>query len=149
MIPGCVGRGVRLGSESLSAGSVWKSGNLKIWGLGNSESLDPTNQKTKQLKIKVQVAQNVSKVWISQKKIFPAPFGAISCNLFHGLEQSKKCVLFSLVGQWALFTRFGPLLLSTRGGEITLGTNCGDKHLEEVIRRRMNHSENGSLCYSG
>ena len=26
--------------------------------------------------------------------------------------------LFSLLGQWALFTRFGPLLLSTRGREI-------------------------------
>ena len=40
----------------------------------------------------------------------------------HGPEKYKKCkrkkCLFSLVGQWALFTRCGPLLLSTRGGEI-------------------------------
>ena len=27
LIPGCVGRGVRLGSESLFGGGVWKSGN--------------------------------------------------------------------------------------------------------------------------
>ena len=37
LIPGCVGRGVRLGSENLSTGGagVWKSGNLKICGPGN------------------------------------------------------------------------------------------------------------------
>ena len=38
LIPRCVGRGVRLGSESSSsggAGGVWKSGNLEIWGPGN------------------------------------------------------------------------------------------------------------------
>ena len=29
------------------------------------------------LKIQIHVAQNVGKVWISQKKTFPAPFGAI------------------------------------------------------------------------
>ena len=47
LIPGCVGRGVRLGSESSSGGGagVWKSGNLEIWksrkleiwGSGNPE----------------------------------------------------------------------------------------------------------------
>ena len=32
LIPGCVGRGVRLGSESSSGGGgVWKSGNHEIW----------------------------------------------------------------------------------------------------------------------
>ena len=36
-----------------------------------------------------------------------------------------KC-LFSLVGQWALFTRFGPLLLSTRGWEIGTVDNLLD-----------------------
>ena len=39
LIPGCVGRGVRLGSESSSAtaavGGVWKSGNLEIWEFGD------------------------------------------------------------------------------------------------------------------
>ena len=33
LIPGCVGRGVRLGSEgsSVGGGGVWKSGNHEIW----------------------------------------------------------------------------------------------------------------------
>ena len=39
LIPGCVGRGVRLGSESSSGagggGGVWKSGNLEIWEFGD------------------------------------------------------------------------------------------------------------------
>ena len=39
MIPGRVGRGVRLGSESSSggggAGGVWKSGNLEVWEFGD------------------------------------------------------------------------------------------------------------------
>ena len=42
LIPACVGRGVRLGSESSSgagggAGNLgtWKSGNLEIWEPGN------------------------------------------------------------------------------------------------------------------
>ena len=42
LIPGCVGRGVRLGSENSSgggaggaAGGVWKSGNLEIWEFGD------------------------------------------------------------------------------------------------------------------
>ena len=36
LIPGCVGRGFRLGSESSSAGGgVWKSGNLEIWEFGD------------------------------------------------------------------------------------------------------------------
>ena len=49
LIPGCVGRGVRLESESSSGGAgaggvgksgnlgTWKSGNLEIWGPGNPE----------------------------------------------------------------------------------------------------------------
>ena len=35
LILGCVGRGVRLGSESSSGGGVWKSGNLDIWEFGD------------------------------------------------------------------------------------------------------------------
>ena len=42
VIPGCVGRGVRLGSENSSGGAagaagggVWKSGNLEIWEFGD------------------------------------------------------------------------------------------------------------------
>ena len=43
LIPGCVGRGVRLGSENSSGagGGVWKSGNLEIWDLGNLEIWGP------------------------------------------------------------------------------------------------------------
>ena len=42
LIPGCVGRGVRLGSESWSGATgatggdgVWKSGDLEIWEFGD------------------------------------------------------------------------------------------------------------------
>ena len=71
---GCVGRGVRLGSEGSSVGGgggggvggggVWKFGVKKI-------------KKKKNLKIQIHSAQNVGKVWISRKKIFLALFGAI------------------------------------------------------------------------
>ena len=71
------------------------------------------------LKIQMHVAQNVGKVWISWKKTFLAPFGAISGNFFHGPKQIQKMFkicLFSLVGPQALFARFGPVLLSTQCG---------------------------------
>ena len=96
LIPGCVGRGVRLGSESSSVGGVWKSGNLEIWDFGNFEIWGPGNpeilrfgdleiqnvgiqkiKKIKSLKIQIRSAQNVGKVWISRKQILPALFGAI------------------------------------------------------------------------
>ena len=99
LIPGCVGRGVRLGSESSSAGAgagVWKSGNLQIWEFSNLEIWGPENpeiwrsgnlkiqkcgvQKIKEIKVhKIQIrsAQNVGKVWISRTKILLALFGAI------------------------------------------------------------------------
>ena len=47
-------------------------------------------QKSKILKIKIRSAQNVGKVWISQKKIILALFGAIWAHFFHGPEKSKK-----------------------------------------------------------
>ena len=44
LIPGCIGRGFRLGSESSSGGAsggagggIWKSGNLEIWEFGDLE----------------------------------------------------------------------------------------------------------------
>ena len=100
LVPGCVGRGVRLGSESSSAtaavGGVWKSGNLEIWDFGNLEIWGPGNpeilrfgdleiqkcgvrkmKKIRILKIQIRSAQNVDKVWISRKKILSALFGAI------------------------------------------------------------------------
>ena len=66
LIPWCIGRWVRLGSESSSGGGVWKSGNLEIWefgdlgiwrsgnleiwGPGNPEIWGPNNQKNKNSK---------------------------------------------------------------------------------------------------
>ena len=69
LVPGCVGRGVRLGSESSSGGGgggggVWKFGVQKI-------------KKIKVLKIQIRSAKNVGKVWISRKKIPPALYGAM------------------------------------------------------------------------
>ena len=44
LVPGCVGRGVRLGSESSSAAaSIWKSGNLKIGKSGDSKIWESEN----------------------------------------------------------------------------------------------------------
>ena len=69
-IPGCIGRGVRLGSEGSSVGGgvggggVWKFGVQKM-------------EKIKIIKIQIRSAQNVGKVWISRKKILLALFGAI------------------------------------------------------------------------
>ena len=76
LIPGCVGRGVRLGSESLSGGAsgVWKSGNLEIWEFGDLGTWKARNlgsnksKKPKILKIQIRSAQNVGKVRISSKK---------------------------------------------------------------------------------
>ena len=41
------------------------------------------------LKIKIRVAQNVGKIWISREKILLAPFGAISGKFLHGPEKYK------------------------------------------------------------
>ena len=49
LIRGCVGRGVKLGSENSSGGGgdggggVWKSGNLEIWESGNLGIWRPGN----------------------------------------------------------------------------------------------------------
>ena len=57
---------------------------------GNPESWDQTNPKIKILKIKIRVAQNVGKVWISRTKILLAPFAAISGEFVHGPENAKN-----------------------------------------------------------
>ena len=77
LIPGCVGRGVRLGSEGSSVGvgvggGVWKSGDLEIQKFGVQKM-----EKIQILKIQIRSARNVGKVWISREKILPALFGAI------------------------------------------------------------------------
>ena len=61
----------------------------------------PKIQKSKVLKIKIRSAQNVGKVWISQKKILLAPFGAIWAHFFHGPEKSKNCPNFAYFPWWA------------------------------------------------
>ena len=83
----------------------WKSGNLEIQKFGVQQI-----SKMEILKIQISSAHNVGKVWTSWKKNLPAPFGATPGNFLHGPKKSKKILnfcLFSLVGQWALFTRFG------------------------------------------
>ena len=70
LIPGCVGRGVRLGSEGSSGGGGGVGGG-GVWKFGVQK------MEKKNLKIQIRSAQNVGKVWISRKKILLALFGAI------------------------------------------------------------------------
>ena len=70
LIPGCVGRGVRLGSEGSSGGGGGGGGGVWKFGVQKME-------KIKVLKNQIRSAQNVGKVWISRKKILPALFGTI------------------------------------------------------------------------
>ena len=73
LIPGCVGIGVRLGSEGSSVGGgVGGGGGGGVWKFGVQKM-----EKTKILKIQIRSAQNVGKVWIGRKNILPALFGAI------------------------------------------------------------------------
>ena len=134
LIHGCVGRGVRLGSGS-SSGSDRRRRRLEIWELGNPgiwRSGDLGIQKfgiqiiqiIQILKIQIRSAQNVGKVWISRRKILLALFGPSQAIFSMGRknQNSSKNCQFSLVGQWALFTRFGPLLLSTLVGKYAMHT---------------------------
>ena len=71
------------------------------WDLVAGPKLGPKkSQKIKILKIKICVAQNVGKVWISGKKILLAPFGAFWANFLRGPEKSKKCNLFDYFPWW-------------------------------------------------
>ena len=97
---------------------TWKSENLEIWGPGNPEIWGPKNQK-KLSNIKSVLPKMSARSGLDEKKKLLALFGAIPGNFSMGRTKKNRIFcLFSLVGQWALFTRFGPLLLSTRGGEI-------------------------------
>ena len=87
LIPGRVGREVKLESDKSSDGGVWKSGNLEIWEFENLEIWGPGNPgirrsgdleiqkfgvqqipKHRFFKIQIRSAENVGKVWISRKK---------------------------------------------------------------------------------
>ena len=72
LIPGCNGRGARLGSESSSGGGGGGVGGGGVWKFGAQKM-----EEIKILKIEIRSAPNVGKVWISRKKILPALFGAI------------------------------------------------------------------------
>ena len=79
--------------------------------LGNSGSKKISKIKT--LKIKIRVAQNVGKVQISRKKTAPGPIWGHPWPFFAWagkIEKMQKFCLFSLVGQWALFTWFGEIV---------------------------------------
>ena len=77
LIPGCVGRGVKLGSESSSDG-VWKSGNVEIWEFGDLGDLE-----IQKFAIQKKSAQNVRKVWISSKKNLEGPIWGHMRQFFH------------------------------------------------------------------
>ena len=104
--------------EALTGGSKWVGpSRAQVGGpkpgpsWAQARNLGPKKiQKIKILKIKICVAQNVDKVWISRKNQLLAPFGAISGKFFHGPENAKNCktiAYFPWRAQWALFTRFG------------------------------------------
>ena len=75
----------------------------------------------------------ISKMWPGQGRAGLGPWAGwappvVVCRVAppcHGSTCHAIFCLFSLVGQWALFTRCGPLLLSTRGGEIGISTIMG------------------------
>ena len=95
LVPGCVGRGVKLGSESLSAGGgaggVWKSGNLEIWNLGIWNH--PKTNKHRNIKIKIRATPNVGKVYISSKHFSLTLVHAIS-GIFPWAGQMPNMFLF-------------------------------------------------------
>ena len=133
MVPGCVGRGVRLGSESLSAtagGGVWKSGNLEIWDFGNLEMWGPGNPEFLRFgDLEIQnlgiqhIKKNISKI----KSVLPkmsARSGLVGKKTSRPYLGPSEAI-FSMdrknpknIQNFAYFSLVGPLLLSTRGGGI-------------------------------
>ena len=79
---------------------IWKSRNLEFWKYGIQKNPKNENYQNK----------NVGGVWIVWKKP-PGPICGHFRPIFPWTENKKQktsifCI-FSLVGQWALFTRFG------------------------------------------
>ena len=95
------------------------------------------------IKIKIRPAQNVGKVWISRKKNLPAPFGAIPGNFFAWagkMQKMQNFCLFSLVGQWALFTRFGVMCWchsDTRSSNTNIARSPGLGHRKCPAGKRI------------
>ena len=121
LIPGCVGRGVRLGSGTSSgggaSGGVWKSGNLEIWefgdlgtwksgkleiwGPGNPEMWGPKNPKNKNSQNSIHSTQDVGKVWISRKNSSRPHLGPSEAILSMDWENPRKCMFFAYFPWWA------------------------------------------------
>ena len=68
-------------------------------------------QKSKVLKIKIRSAQIVGEVFLCRRKASPPHLGPSRPIFSVGrkIQKLPKFCLFSLVGPWALFTRFGAL----------------------------------------
>ena len=121
-----------MGSENSSGagaagGGVWKSGNLEIWNLGiwepgNPEFWGPIPPTKKKISKSKSVLPKMSARSGLVGKQSSRPIWGHLRQFFHGPKTTTKkktsFCQFSLVGQWALFTRCAPLLLSTRCGEI-------------------------------
>ena len=91
----------------LAQARFWKSWNVEIQNFGIQHNLKKENSQNLDLRS--------SKCWqgldcskkTKQKKT-PGQFGAIPGNVFHGRTKKMfEFCLFSLLGQWALFTQFG------------------------------------------
>ena len=84
-------------SCNVSHQSLNHFGNLGTWKFGIQKM-----RKIKNLKIQIRSAQNVGKVWISRKKILPAPFGAIPGIFSMDRKKTKKAKMFPIfLGGWA------------------------------------------------
>jgi len=73
-------------------------------------------KKIKILKIKIRVAQNVGKVWISRKKNLPAPFGAFPGHFLRGPENPKNVKILTIF----LGGPLAPILPLKRPGPIAM-----------------------------
>ena len=93
------------------AGPSQISGNLEIWNLEIWKFGIKKVKKKKIYKIQIRVTQNIGKVWIGRKKSSCPQFMPFQdfCMGRKNLKMYNFC-LFSLVGQWVLFTRFGPFV---------------------------------------
>ena len=96
-VPGCVGRGVRLGSEGSSVGGGGGVGGGGVWKFGVQKM-----EKIKFLKIQIRSAQNVGKVWISRKQKSSRPYLGPSEAIFSiDRKNQKKCQNFAYFPWWA------------------------------------------------
>ena len=161
LIPGCVGRGVRLGSENSSggagagaAGGVWAQARaqarfLEFWKSGTWKSGNLGSQKIQKIKIfeiQIRSAQNVGKVWISRKKNLPAAFGALWAQFLRGPEKSKKSYFFAYFPWWAYwYSDPAPFVshASSRWANSRWATTRWDRQATSVCHRLVGHHSVG------